>query len=46
MTDLLNNSFEEENSEFENYIPNEQNTLFDENNVGRFVVLGFANINI
>ena len=32
MTDLLNNSFEEENSEFENYIPNEQNTLFHENN--------------
>ena len=32
MTDLLNNSFEEENSEFANYIPNEQNTLFNENN--------------
>ena len=39
MTDSLNNSFEEENSEFENYIPNEQNTLFND-------VLGFANINI
>ena len=38
MTDSLNNSFEEENSEFENYIPNEQNTLFNN-------VLGFANIN-
>ena len=32
MTDLLNNSFEEENSEFANYIPNGQNTLFHENN--------------
>ena len=32
MADSLNNSFEEENSEFENYIPNEQNTLFHENN--------------
>ena len=38
MADSLNNSFEEENSEFENYIPNEQNTLFNN-------VLGFANIN-
>ena len=38
MTDLLNNSFEEENSEFANYIPNGQNTLFND-------VLGFANIN-
>ena len=45
MADSLNNSFEEENSEFENYIPNEQNTLFDENNVGRFVVFEFTNIN-
>ena len=46
MADSLNNSFEEENGEFANYIPNGQNTLFHENNVRRFVVLGFANINI
>ena len=34
MTDLLNNSFEEENSEFANYIPNGQNNNLNEDEEG------------
>ena len=46
MTDTLNNFLQAENRLFNNDIPNELNTLFNENNIEPIVFIGFKNNNI
>ena len=46
MDDPLNNFLQAENMLFNNDIPNELNTLFNENNIEPFAIFGFNNNNI
>ena len=45
MDDPLNNFLQAENRLFNNDIPNELNTLFNENNIEPIVFIGFNNNN-